>query len=154
MPSSTLPSKPRPRVALILAASALATLLLSAAYTRWWNPEIRLYRYAIAAKQDWAAQLDRQFTTKTIVCGGSSTSFAIDPSRILQQSGLAVANYGLHAGMQPRFLVAVAAASARPGDLLLLAMEPGLLITPDNGSDLAAQMAFALDQPGWVHAWK
>lgn len=153
MPSSTSHFEPAPRgTAALLLASALIALLASAAYTRWWNPEVRLYVHAVEVKEAWARQLDSGFTNKTLVFGGSSTSFTIDPVRIRDRTGLAVANYGLHAGMLPRFLTGFAAASARPGDLLLMAMEPELLVVPINGSDLAAQMGFALDQPEWVHA--
>ncbi|MCP5519733.1 MAG: hypothetical protein H7A45_21040 [Verrucomicrobiales bacterium] len=139
-------------MAIGLLAAACFALLVSAAYTRWWNPEIRLYCHAVRVKQQWAAELDRRFTNKTIICGGSSTSFAVDPARMLDRNGIAVANYGLHAGMQPWFLVAFAAAAARPGDLLLVALEPELLLATDTGSDLAAQMAFALDRPRWAQA--
>lgn len=153
MRSSTSHSEPAPRgTALLLLAGALVALLVSAAYTRWWNPEVRLYVHAAEVKEAWARRLDAGFTNKTIVFGGSSTSFTVDPARIRARAGLAVANYGLHAGMMPRFLTGFAAASARPGDLLLMAMEPELLVVPINGSDLAAQMGFALDKPEWVHA--
>lgn len=135
-----------------LLAAALIALLLSAAYTRWWNPEVRLYVHAARVKQEWASRLDREFTNKTVVFGGSSTSFSIDPGRLLERQGEAVANFGLHAGMQLRFLTAFAAAAARPGDLLLMAVEPELLVASSDGSDLAAQMGFALGQPGWIHA--
>lgn len=153
MRSSTLHFEPAPRgTAGLLLISALIALLGSAAYTRWWNPEVRLYVHAARVKQAWAEKLEQTFTNRTIVFGGSSTSFSIDPARMLERDGLAVANYGLHAGMMPRFLTGLAAGSARPGDLLLMAMEPELLVVPGNGSDLAAQMGFALDKPEWVHA--
>ncbi|RME93056.1 MAG: hypothetical protein D6766_08900, partial [Verrucomicrobia bacterium] len=130
----------------------MAALAACAAYTRWLNPEVRLYRHAFDVKQAWARRLDARSGHKTIVFGGSSTSFAVDPQRILERHGVPVANLGLHAGMGARFLTAAAAALARPGDLLLMAMEPGLLTDPEPGSDLAAQMGFALDHFDWVHA--
>ena len=54
--------------------------------------------------------------------------------------------------MGARFLTAFAAAAARAGDLLLMALEPELLVSPGDGSDLAAQMGFALGHPEWIDA--
>jgi hypothetical protein len=153
MRSSTLHFEPAPRgTAGLLLLSALIALLASAAYTRWWNPEVRLYVHAVDVKEAWARELEQTFTNRTIVFGGSSTSFSIDPGRMLERDGLAVVNCGLHAGMMTGFLTGFAAGTARPGDLLLMAMEPELLVVPGNGSDLAAQMGFALDHPEWIHA--
>ncbi|MCP5520623.1 MAG: hypothetical protein H7A46_03650 [Verrucomicrobiales bacterium] len=153
MRSSTLHFEPAPRgTAGLLLTSVVIALLACAGYTRWWNPEVRLYVHAVEVKEAWAEHLAQTFTNRTLVFGGSSTSFSIDPARMLDRDGLPVANYGLHAGMMTRFLTGFAAGSARPGDLLLMAMEPELLVVPSNGSDLAAQMGFALDQPEWIHA--
>ena len=153
MPSSTSPFERRARgPAVLLLVSALLALLLAAGYTLRLNPEIRLYRYAAHVKQAWAARLDRDFTNKVIVFGGSATSFAIDPARILERDGLPVVNFGLHAGMGAEFLTGFAAAAARPGDLLLMAIEPELLLSRGSDSDLAAQIGFALGHPEWIDA--
>lgn len=142
-----------PRRAVGLLGLALLTLSLAALYTVRLNPEVRFYRHAIAVKRQHAQFLDRHGgTNKVIVCGGSSAAFSIDGARMLERHGLPVVNFGLHAGMEPRFLVAVAAQSARSGDTFVVAMEPGLLTTPFGKSDLAAQMAFALGEPRLIRA--
>jgi hypothetical protein len=138
--------------ALRLAAAALVTLVIAAVYTLRLNPEIRFYKHAALVKLGWAEKLSREQGVKIIVCGGSSTAFSIDGERMLQQHGLPTANFGLHAGMEPLFLAAIAAQSARPGDTVVLALEPGLLMTPFQSPDLAAQMGTALRRPDLIHA--
>lgn len=153
MRSSTSHSERLPRrLVLWLLFTAGGAMAACAVYTRWLNPEVRLYRHAFEVKRSWAHRMEERFGKKTIVFGGSSTSFAVDPALILERYGEPVANLGLHAGMGARFLTAAAASLARRGDLLLMAMEPGLLTDPDPGSDLAAQTGFALDHFDWVHA--
>jgi hypothetical protein len=131
---------------------ALVTLAVAAAYTIRLNPEVRFYKHAALVKLAWAAKLDREYGRKVIVCGGSSTAFSIDGERMLKQHGLPTVNFGLHAGMEPLFLVAIAAQAARPGDMLIVALEPGLLMVPLSSADLAGQMAVALGRPELAQA--
>lgn len=126
----------------------LATLAAAAAYTVWLNPEVRFYKHAARVKLAWAAKLDREYGRKVIVCGGSSTAFSIDGERMLKEQGLPTVNFGLHAGMEPLFLAGLAAQAARPGDTLVVALEPGLLMAPFSSPDLAGQMGVALGRPG------
>jgi len=138
--------------ALRLLGMALVTLAATAAYTAWLNPEIRLYRHAVRVKLAWAAELEQRHGRKVIVCGGSSTAFSIDGERMLRGHGLPTVNFGLHAGMGPLFLVGIAAEAARPGDTVIVALEPDLLIKPFSSPDLGGQIGMALGRPGLVHA--
>jgi hypothetical protein len=138
--------------ALGLFGLALVTLAAAAAYTLWLNPEVRFYRHAARVKLAWAGKLDQRRARKVIVCGGSSTAFSIDGERMLKQHGLPTVNLGLHAGMEPLFLVGIAAAAARPGDALIVALEPSLLVVPFNSPYLAGQMGAALGRPELVRA--
>lgn len=131
---------------------AVAALLAAAAYTLWLNPEIRFYRYAAQVKRAWADRLHREQGAAFIVYGASSCAFAIDGGRMLQKHGLPVANFGLHAGMEPPFLTALALESTRPRDTLVVALEPALLTVPFDSPDLAAQMGLALGKPRLIHA--
>lgn len=143
-----------PRRALWLFGLASIVLALAAVYTLRFNPEVRFFRHAAQVKLAWAAELDRAHPRKVIVCGGSSAAFSVDGERMLREHGLPVVNAGLHAGMEPLFLCAFAAQLARSGDTLLVAIEPGLLMTPFSSPDLAAQMGLALGRPDLIHASK
>lgn len=153
MRSSTSPSElPRLRLAPWLAATAVVSLLAAAAYTLWLNPEIRFYRHAAVTKRAWAEGLRTNHSAVTVVYGASSCAFALDGERLRDRHGLAVANFGLHAGMEPLFLTAFALESTRPGDTLVVALEPPLLRAPFESPDLAAQMGMALGAPRLIHA--
>ncbi len=138
--------------ALALLLLALVALGVAAAYALWGNPELRFYRQAARVKLAWLAQLRHDYPHVVIVYGGSTCAFSIDVERMRQRYGLPVANLGLHAGMEPLFLTAFAVAATRPGDTLVVALEPGLMITPFNSPDLAAQMGFSLGHPELIHA--
>jgi len=131
---------------------ALAALVFTAAYTLWVNPEIRFYIHAAQVKRAWADKLHHERGSAIVVYGASSCAFAIDGERLLEKHGLPVVNFGMHAGMEPLFLTALAVQSSRPGDTLVVAIEPGLLLAPFQSPDLAAQMGMALGEPRLVHA--
>ena len=153
MPSFTSPSKSRvPWRAVWLLALGLASLGLAALYTLRWNPEVRFYTHAVAVKHAWAEKLRASHGHVVVVCGASSCAFSIDGERMRSRFGLPVVNFGLHAGMEPLFISGAAVDVARAGDTLVVALEPGLLMVPFNSPDLAAQMGFALGQPGLIHA--
>ncbi|MCX8107490.1 MAG: hypothetical protein N3G20_01660 [Verrucomicrobiae bacterium] len=141
-----------PRLAVRLVCVAIAALAAAGAYTVWLNPEIRFYLYAARLKQAWADKLHREFGRAIIVFGASSCAFAIDGERMVEKHGLPVVNFGMHAGMEPLFLTALAVESTRPGDTLVVALEPGLLLSPFDSPDLAAQMGMALGKPRLIHA--
>jgi hypothetical protein len=138
------------RSLVLLAITAIA-LAASAAYTVRWNPEVRFFCHALEVKNQWLVELRRTNAPVILVAGGSSCAFSIDAARLDQQYHLPVVNYGLHAGMEPPFLAAAAAAALHPGDTWILAIEPGLLTAPFTAPDLAAQMGFALRKPEWTH---
>lgn len=130
----------------------LVALLAAAAYTLWLNPEIRFYRHAAQVKRTWAHNLHRYHGSIYLVYGASSCAFAVDGERMIREHGLHVANFGMHAGMESLFLTALATGSTQPGDTLVVAIEPGLLVVPFDSPDLAAQMGMALGAPRLVHA--
>jgi len=131
---------------------AAAVLVLAALYTLRVNPEIRLYCKAVALKRQWSRSLSSGGQQKFIVAGGSSAAFSVDAEGLLLQHDLRLVNFGLHAGMGPLFLLAVAAEEAHSGDTLVVALEPGLLTAPFDSPDLAAQMGLALGEPSLIHA--
>src|SRR5689334_1425237 len=148
MASSTLHSRPRwPRRALGLLAVAVALWGACAAYTLRVNPEIQFYRSGHEKKQQWLAQLRAEFPTNILVLGGSSCATSIQGSRLRSQHGLPVANLGLGAGMGTTVLTHYALDVLRPGDTLIVALEPGMLISPVEMEPLGVQFALAIGQP-------
>lgn len=149
MRSSTLHSKSRlPRLALLLACTALGALWLGATFTLHTNAELRFYKAAIERKRLWAQRLDAHFPAKTVVVGGSSCSFSIDGERMEREHGMPTLNCGLHMGFGVPFLTRLALDSCRAGDTLVLAFEPGLFTRPLGDLTLAIQESYALGEPG------
>ena len=129
---------------------AFVTWVLGAFYTLHGNPEIRFFKHAARAKQAWAKRMTEEFQHKTVFFGGSSCTFSVDPERLLKEHHLPAANMGLGAGMGLRVLTRFALEQANPGDTLLMAMEPPVLLGPLEETMLGAQISFALDRPGWL----
>jgi hypothetical protein len=151
MDSSTSHFKKLPRRALLLFATALATWGACAIYSLHFNPEVNHYRQGYAIKRQWAEQMTREHGTKIIVYGGSSCEFSIDGERLLSNYGEPVANYGGHIGMGAVMLTEAALNDLRPGDTLIIGLEPGVLTVPFGPEPaLAAQLSIAVHQPNWV----
>ena len=131
-----------------LLAVALATWAVGAFYTLRMNPEIALFHYAHQLKRQWSANLSREHTNKTVIFGGSSCLTSIQPRRLLEQHGLAVANEGLGAGMGARILTRYALGTLQAGDTLIVALEPDLLAGAVGLEPLGVQFAMATRQPG------
>lgn len=125
--------------------------LVSATYTLRWNPEVALFRHAAVVKLAWSQRLDRQFTNKTIVFGGSSSTFSIDAALALRERQIPLANLALGAGLGSKVLTRFALQEARPGDTLLMMFEPGLLAADLDPTQLGQQIAIALGQPALAH---
>ena len=146
MTSSTSPSEPPvpprvPRLAPALLTAALLAWALGAVYTLRWNPEVRFFQRVHEAKRAWAAGLSP--SNRVLVVGGSGCMTSIDPVRMRDAHGLEVLNLGLGAGAGAKFLGRYAMDWARPGDLLILSIEPGLLTGPIDWKSLGVQLAAA-----------
>ena len=148
MASSTSPSKSRlvPVFTLQLLAVALATWTVGAVYTLRVNPEVAFFQRAHELKNQWAVELAREHTNKTVVFGGSSCLTSIVPERLRDRHGLAVSNEGLGAAMGARVLTRYAFDSLQTGDTLIVALEPDLLSGAVDLEPLGVQFAFATGQ--------
>lgn len=129
---------------------ALVVWAVGAVYTLEANPEIVFFKYAARLKQSWAARMTQHYGPKTVFCGGSSCTFSIDPQRLLDEHHLPAANLGLGAGMGLRVLTRFALDQVRPGDTLILAMEPPVLTSSTEETMLGVQISFALGHPAWL----
>jgi hypothetical protein len=124
---------------------ALVAWLLSAIYTLRFNPEIAFFRRASELKHAWSLKLDQGFKQKVVVFGGSSCLVSIDGATLLAEKNLPVLNLGLGAGMGASVLTEYALSRTRPGDVLVMAMEPGLLTTALDKPALGVQFCYASD---------
>ena len=149
MPSSTSPSNPRPgRLTWRLLALAVVGWLGCATYMLYLDPSLRFWLGAARIKQAWAEKMGREHKSRVLVYGGSSCAFSINGERMLGEQGLPVVNMGLGAGFGARFLTRWALSEARPGDTLIVALEPGLLSGELTETTEAVQLSYALHQPG------
>jgi hypothetical protein len=69
-------------------------------------------------------QADMLPSPKLIFSGGSCTLFGIDAAEVQKQLNLPAINLGLHASMRLEDHLALARAVAKPGDTLILSLEP------------------------------
>jgi hypothetical protein len=149
MPSSTSPSKSSPgRLTWRLLAVAAVGWLGCAGYSLCLDPGQRFYIEAARIKRAWAEKMGREHKSRILVYGGSSCAFSINGERILGEQGLPVVNMGLGAGYGARFLTRWAISEARPGDSLIVALEPGLLNGDLTDTSEAVHLSYALHQPG------
>ncbi|MFM1769921.1 MAG: hypothetical protein RJA22_2450 [Verrucomicrobiota bacterium] len=126
----------------LLAVAAL-TLAAGAVYSLRVNPEVAFFRAGDATKQAWHRRLREAHTNVVVIFGGSSCGTSIDARGLLDRHGLPVLNAGLGAGMGARILTRYALASVRPGDTLLVALEPELLTGSIDHEPLGVQFALA-----------
>ena len=108
---------------------ALVGLAAAAWYSVQFNPEIHFYDAFLKDKLRYAQELDRNYPSKIVISGGSSTAFAIQPKRLLDEYGMPAVNMGLQAGLGPDVIAALGVEAAKPGDTFVLAIEPDLLGT-------------------------
>jgi hypothetical protein len=130
------------RNAFAIACGAVLGLLGCALFANYANPEIQFWQQALAKKRAWAAR-PAPGTPRVLICGGSSAAFALDPLRFEQVSGLPCGNFALFAGLGTPVMIEFALREARPGDTIVLALEPGLLTVPMEVNAVGQQMLLA-----------
>jgi hypothetical protein len=147
MHSSTSPFSAKvPWFALWLIALAFVSLTVARFYTVRFNPEVLFWRDSARVKQAWARQCPAEKGARMIFAGGSSCFTSINTSRLVQHNVRAL-NMGLGAGLGVRFLTQFALSEVKPGDTLVVAIEPPLLIAPMNHPALAVQLSEAMNAP-------
>src|SRR5438046_9010555 len=130
MALSTLHSKPLVPLRLLgLIGLALITWLAGAYYTLHFSPEVAYDRHSHFVKMAWAQKLDRDFTNKIVVFGGSSCRASIKGEQMLLEHGLPAVNLGLSVGMDTKVLTRYAFQFLRPGDTMVMPLEPGVFAT-------------------------
>ena len=151
MDSSISHSKwPVPRLALAIFVAALMSWGAGAAYTLLWNPEVAFFKRVSRTRTSWAERLGRAHGYKIVFFGGSSCMFSVDGERMLEKHGLPVVNKGCAAGMNAKMLTEYGIDAVGPGDTLVVALEPGLLINEIEPTALAYQFSYAMGAPHWI----
>jgi len=135
-----------PWFALWLLALAFISLAAARLYVVRLNPEVVFFRTAVGLKRAWARNLPADKRPRVIFAGGSSCHTSIDTSRLLQRNVRAL-NMGLGAGLGLKFLTRFALSEAKPGDTLILAVEPELFTSSLTDPALAVQLSRALNAP-------
>ncbi len=103
----------------------------------------------------WVAQLisvkealaDAEPAPRTLVLGGSSSLFGVSAEKIERATGRPTINMGLHAGLRLDKVLAIGRQVAKPGDLIILTLEPGYLTCgADSWSSWQVRNAVAWDR--------
>jgi hypothetical protein len=134
----------------MLLLTAIAAWLGCIFYTLRLNPELKYHVQGAAIKDRWSEKMTHEHGPKVVVYGGSSCAFSIDGERMLDRFNLPTVNYGSAAGMGAAVLTESALDQVRPGDTLIVALEPGLLTDPLDPPALGVQFSFAVHHPEWV----
>jgi len=147
MPLSTSHSNRIPRFAFAALAVMLAAWSLAALYTLRLNPEISFFKHAYLSKREWSRKLARNDQPKFVIFGGSSCGTSVNAARMLTNHHLPVVNMGLGAAFGAEVLTQFALSELRPGDTLIVALEPELLAGAGGLQTLGIQCSFAVGHP-------
>lgn len=140
-----------PWFAVWLLAVAFMSWAAASFYSLFLNPEISFYRTAARVKHAWARQLPRESGPRVIFAGGSSCLTSINTLRLLERNVRAL-NMGMGAGFGAKFLARFALSEVRPGDTLVLALEPDLLMRRLDDPAMAVQLSYSLSAPELLSA--
>jgi len=135
-----------------LAAMSVAAWVGAAFYTLKFNPEIQNFKQGARIKLAWVRSLPDPSAARLIVFGGSSSTFSFDGELALKEFNQPALNLALGAGMGAKVLTRFAAAHARAGDTLVMAMEPALWIGTLEPPQLGTQFAIACGEPNLAGA--
>jgi len=143
---STSHSDRIPRFGVTVLAVVLGALCLAACYTLFLNPEISLWKHAYRLKCQWSRHLPHD-QPRIVIYGGSSCGTSVNAARMRTNHNLPVINMGLAAGFGADMLTQFALNELRPGDTLIVALEPELLCADAGLPALGIQCSFAVGHP-------
>jgi hypothetical protein len=98
------------------------------------NPEVQFWRAVDVQRDEGIAGIRNSRPDQPVLLftGGSSCAFSIDPLIVEEACGLPAFNLGLPVSAGPKFLLHQALEKARPGDTLVVCLEPDLLVHPEE----------------------
>ena len=78
----------------IASIAVLGAMIFSYYQTTQWNPEMRFWKAAAAAKSEWIESLRKSENVPVIIClGGSATGFGIDAEYADRELGCRLSNF-------------------------------------------------------------
>ncbi len=101
-------------VAIIFIYLSIINYLRAPIGAEYWVRELMIIKHSFAKKID---------APKIILVGGSGVLFGIDAAQIERSIGIPCLNYGLHAAMRLEWLLDAVKEIAKPGDILIIALE-------------------------------
>lgn len=113
-----------------------------------WNPEFQFWQECVAEKRSELGELQAKHKRVVIFAGGSSCSFSIDPTVIMREAGVPSYNMGGAVPMGAKYIVSLGTESARAGDILVLALEPSFLTSPEALKSKTLGISLACDDLG------
>jgi hypothetical protein len=134
------------RLVTLLVAS-ICSIFAAWRYVLKLSPEVELYTYAAHKKIAYAKMLDQSGFPKIVIYGGSSCAFGVNTEAMQTAFHLRVVNFGMHAGMGVPVLTGLALKYTKPGDTLIVSLEPHLLFVPFDWPALGDQISYALKDP-------
>lgn len=134
---------------------SLVLLSLAAAYALGFyiavpaNPEIQFWKSVVDLRTKEIASVRQNQAKQPIIffTGGSSCAFSIDPKIIEETCGLPAFNLGLPVTAGDKYLVHQALQQTRPGDILVICLEPDLL-TATQPITSPSKFSFAIASTG------
>ena len=120
-------------------------------FSTYVDPLTVFYKQFGKNKLAWSQKLTREYGKKVVVCGGSSCAHSIMGLRLLQQHGLPTVNMGLMMPDGATMLLTFALGELRPGDTLVIGIEPKLLTAPYEMHSSACILGCALGHPAWPY---
>ena len=125
----------------VLALAAVLSAAFSWHAKRHWQVESAFFSEAIRTSERYAGSLRAEHPHLFVVFGGSTSRASWIPSVLLDEFGVPVVNFGLHAGFGPHVITELAMREAKPGDTVVVAFEPSILARdeatpPTGGADL------------------
>ena len=141
MRTSSFTSRSSAGTILVLALAAVLSAAFSWHAKRHWQVESAFFSEAIRKSERYADSLRAEHPNLFVVFGGSTSRTSWIPSVLLEEFGVPVVNFGLHAGFGPHVIAELAMREAKPGDTVVVAFEPSILARdestpPTGGVDL------------------
>jgi hypothetical protein len=118
-------------------------------FTTLADPEVYFWKTLGKNKIEYAEKLSSQGKPKIHFLGGSSCTFSIRPD-ILKAYGLDSVNMGMHAGMGALFNVGFGLSMVEQGDVIIIALEPGILCGLIEPTSLGINTAVAMGHKEWA----
>lgn len=117
------------RYLLTLLVSAVVAYLIGFILTVPANPEIHVWRQVDQRRDAEIEAVRKKAPDRSVIVftGGSSTAFSIDAALIEESCGTPAFNFSLPVSAGPKYLLHHALERTRPGDTLVIGLEPDLL---------------------------